>query len=148
MQQRIDYPKVAPEVYRRMYALSEYVEKSGLDHKLMELVKIRVSQINGCAFCLDMHSHDARKGGETEQRIYCLPAWRELPFYTDAERVALELAEELTHLPTHHVEDGLFAKLREHWDEKGIVDLVGAIIAINGWNRLAVTMRSQPPVRG
>lgn len=148
MQQRIDVTKTAPELYRRIYQVSEYVAKSGLDHKLMELVKIRASQINGCAFCLDMHTYDARKAGETEQRIHCLPAWREVPFYTDAERVALELTEELTQLPAHHVEDELFAKLREHWDDKGICDLIGSIISINAWNRLSVAVRNMPPVRG
>lgn len=147
LEQRIDYTKAAPELYRRMLNLSQYTSENGLDYKLVELVKIRVSQINGCGFCLDMHAHDTRSKGETEQRIYCLPAWREVPLYSEAERVALELAENLTQLSTHHISDELFDRLRKHWDEKGIVDLVGAIIMINSWNRLSVAMRSMPPVR-
>lgn len=95
-----------------------------MDKKLLELVKIRVSQQNGCAYCLDMHTHETRQEGESQQRIYCLPAWREAPLYSDAERAALELAEAVTLLPTHRVSDELFGRLRVHWDEKGICDLV------------------------
>ena len=148
LEQRIDYTKVAPELFRRMLNLQQYTSEAGLDFKLVELVKIRVSQLNGCAYCLDMHTHETRSKGETEQRIYCLAAWREAPLYSDAERVALELAETLTLLPSSHVSDELFVRLRQHWDDKGICDLVGAIIMINSWNRLAVSMRSMPPIRG
>lgn len=148
LEQRIDYSKAAPELLRRMLNLQQYTSEAGLDYKLVELVKIRVSQLNGCAYCLDMHTHETRSKGETEQRIHCLAAWREAPLYSDAERVALELAETLTLLPSRHVSDELFARLRQHWDDKGICDLVGAIIMINSWNRLAVSLRSLPPIRG
>lgn len=147
LEQRIDYTKAAPELFKRMLNMEQYISSAGLDYKLVKLVKIRVSQLNGCAYCLDMHTHETRSKGETEQRIYCLSAWREAPLYSDAERVALELAETLTLLPSSHVSDELFGRLRKHWDEKGIVDLVGAIMMINSWNRLAVSMRSLPPIR-
>ncbi|MFD0672897.1 carboxymuconolactone decarboxylase family protein [Cohnella sp. GCM10027633] len=147
MQQRIDYVKVAPGLFQHILQLEQYIRGAGLDKKLLELVKIRVSQINGCAYCLDMHTHETRQGGESEQRIHCLPAWREAPIYSEQERLALELAEVVTLLPSNRVSDELFGRLREHWDEKGICDLVGAIITINSWNRLAVSMGNVPPIR-
>ena len=143
MQQRIDYKQVAPDGYRMMLGLEAYVRRSGIEHPLLELVKTRVSQINGCAYCLDMHTQDARAGGETEQRLHVLAAWREAPFYSDRERAALAWAEALTEISVNGVTDALYAEVRRHFDEKALVDLTLAIVAINGWNRLAISFRSQ-----
>jgi AhpD family alkylhydroperoxidase len=143
MQQRIDYKKVAPEAYKAMQGIEAYVRGSGLEHSLLELVKTRVSQINGCAHCLDMHTKEARAAGETEQRLHLLPAWREAPFYSDRERAALAWAEAVTQISTNGVPDELYAEVRRHFDEKALVDLTLAIVGINGWNRLAVSFRSE-----
>jgi AhpD family alkylhydroperoxidase len=143
MQQRIDYKKVAPEAYKAMQGIEAYVRGSGLEHSLLELVKTRVSQINGCAHCLDMHTKEARAAGETEQRLHLLPAWREAPFYSDRERAALAWAEAVTQISTNGVTDELYAEVRRHFDEKALVDLTLAIVGINGWNRLAVSFRSE-----
>jgi AhpD family alkylhydroperoxidase len=152
MRQRIDYRKVAPNAYKAMLAIENYVRDSGLDHALLELMKTRVSQINGCAHCLDMHTKEARASGETEQRLHVLAAWRDAPFYSGRERAALAWAEALTQISTHAISDELFAEARDHFGEKGLVDLTLAIIAINGWNRLAVPFRAETgsyqPVRG
>jgi AhpD family alkylhydroperoxidase len=126
-----------------MLGLEAYVRGSGIEHSLLELVKTRVSQINGCAYCLDMHSQDARAAGETEQRLHVLAAWREAPFYSDRERAALAWAEALTEISVNDVTDELYAEVRQHFDEKALVDLTLAIVAINGWNRLALPFRSQ-----
>jgi AhpD family alkylhydroperoxidase len=126
-----------------MLGLEAYVRGSGIEHSLLELVKTRVSQINGCAYCLDMHSQDARAAGETEQRLHVLAAWREAPFYSDRERAALAWAEALTEISVNDVTDELYAEVRQHFDEKALVDLTLAIVAINGWNRLAIPFRSQ-----
>jgi AhpD family alkylhydroperoxidase len=142
MKERIDYKKVAPEAFKVMLSIEAYVRGSGLEDSLLELVKTRVSQINGCAHCLDMHTKDARAAGETEQRLYLLPAWREAPFYSDRERAALVWAEALTQISTNDVPDELYAEVRHHFDEKALVDLTLAIIGINGWNRLAVPFRA------
>ena len=143
MKQRIDYKKVAPEAYKAMQGIEAYVRGSGLEHSLLELVKTRVSQINGCAHCLDMHTKEARAAGETEQRLHLLPAWREAPFYSDRERAALAWAEAVTQISTNGVPDELYAEVRHHFDEKALVDLTLAIVGINGWNRLAVSFRSE-----
>ena len=143
MQQRIDFIKVAPEVYKAMSGLGACVNNSGLERSLLELVKTRASQINGCAFCLDMHTLDARAQGETEQRLYLLPAWREAPFYTDRERAALEWTEALTRVAESQVPDEVYATARQPFSEKELVDLSLAIVAINGWNRLAIAFRKQ-----
>jgi AhpD family alkylhydroperoxidase len=143
MKERIDYKKVAPDAYKAMQGIETYVRRSGLEHSLLELVKTRVSQVNGCAHCLDMHTKEARAAGETEQRLYLLPAWREAPFYSDRERAALVWAEALTQISTNDVPDELYAEVRRHFDEKALVDLTLAIIGINGWNRLAVPFRSE-----
>ena len=143
MEQRLDYPKLAPEAVRALYGLEGYLAKSGLEPSLRELVKIRSSQINGCAYCIDMHTKDARAAGETEQRIYALSAWRETPFFTDRERAALAWTEALTHIGDG-VPDALFAATREHFAEKEIVDLTWAVAAINAWNRVAISMRAVP----
>ncbi|MGH8278383.1 MAG: carboxymuconolactone decarboxylase family protein [Gammaproteobacteria bacterium] len=139
---RLDYGKASPDGLKAMLNLQQYVEKSGLEHPLMELVKMRASQINGCAFCLDMHSKDARAAGETEQRLYALNAWRETPFYSDRERAALAWTEALTRI-RNGVSDELYAEVRKHFNEKEIADLTLCIIAINGWNRLAIPFRTK-----
>ncbi len=143
MTQRIDYRTASPAAFKAMLELETCVRDAGLDPALLELVKTRVSQINGCAHCLDMHARDARRGGESDQRLDVLAAWREAgDLYSAPERAALALAEAVTQLSTHDVDDALYAQVREHFDEKGCVDLLLAIIAINGWNRLAVPLRT------
>ncbi len=120
------------------------VHRSGLEESLLELVKTRASQINGCAWCLDMHTKDARARGETEQRLYLLSAWREAPFYSARERAALAWTEAVTQIATtHDVPDAVYAEAREHFDEKALVDLTLAIVAINGWNRMNVAFRTE-----
>lgn len=150
MTQRIDFGKVAPQAMTAMRGLESYARHSGLAPSLLELVRMRVSQINGCAFCLDMHSKDARAHGETEQRLHVLSAWREAPFYSDRERAALEWAEAVTCVADGHVPDAVYQPVRQHFSERELVDLTIATIAINGWNRLAIPFRSpvggyQPP---
>lgn len=140
MTQRIDYKTVVPEAYQAMLGVERYVQRSGLDHILLELVKTRVSQINRCAHCLDAHTRKARAAGETEQRLHVLAAWRESTLYTDRERAALAWAEALTQISTQETSDQLFAEARKHFDEKALVDLTMAIVAINGWNRLTVSL--------
>ncbi|MDR6549610.1 carboxymuconolactone decarboxylase family protein [Paenibacillus qinlingensis] len=139
MEIRLDYTKVRPESLQTLLKLEGYVKKSGLDPKLVELIKLRASQINGCAYCLDMHSKDARAMGETEQRIYLLNAWREAPFYTESERAALALTEAVTQISNGGVSEELFEKVRRHFDEEQFVDLIMAINAINAWNRIAIS---------
>lgn len=129
-----------------MSALNRYVEHCGLEPLLLELVKMRASQLNGCAYCLDMHSKDARALGESEQRLYCLDAWRETPFYSERERAALLWTEELTLLSQTHARDAVFEEVRQHFSEEEMVNLTLAIIVINGWNRLAVGFRSTPGI--
>jgi AhpD family alkylhydroperoxidase len=140
MEIRIQYYDVAPEALKIMMEMEKYLGATKIEPKLRELVKIRVSQINGCAFCLNMHTNDARKLGETEQRLYCVSAWEDCDFYTDAEKVALELSEHLTVVPTKRVPDELYKRVREYFDEKDYVDLVFMIIQINSWNRLSISM--------
>ncbi|MCO5055150.1 carboxymuconolactone decarboxylase family protein [Thermomonas sp.] len=145
MTQRLDYGALAPAAMQAMIALQRHVENSGLEPPLLELVKMRASQINGCAYCLDMHSKDARAAGETEQRLYLLDAWREAPFYNDRERAALAWTEALTRIAgSHGVSDALYEEARKQFSEKELTDLTYAIIAINGWNRLAIPFRSEP----
>ena len=140
---RIDY-NVAPGAYKAMLGLETYVRQSGLEPSLLELVKLRASQINGCAYCIDMHTKDARAGGETEQRLYALSAWRETPFYTDRERAALAWTEAVTQVAEGHVPDEVYELARQHFTEKELVDLTLGIVAINGWNRLAISFRTVP----
>lgn len=141
---RIKYATVAPGALKAMGALEAYVGQSGLERPLVELVKLRASQINGCAYCIDMHTKDARAAGESEQRLYGLTAWRETPFYTDRERAALAWTEAVTQVADGHVPDDVFEQAREQFGEKELVDLTTAIVAINGWNRLAISFRSVP----
>lgn len=141
MERRLNYGKAAPGAARAMYALHKYVEESGLEHSLLELIKTRASQLNGCAYCIDMHTKDARAQGETEQRLYGLSAWHEAPFYTDRERAALAWTEAVTLVSETHVPDDVYAQAHAQLTEAELVNLTMAVIAINGWNRLAISFR-------
>ncbi len=145
MSGRFDYETVAPAAYEAMRGVERYVRACGLERSLIELVKIRASQLNGCAYCLDMHAKDARAAGESEQRIYVLPAWREAPFYSERERAALAWTEALTRVGPEGVPDALYERARRAFNEVELVNLTMAIIAINGWNRLSVAFRSPEP---
>jgi len=140
---RIEYAAVAPGALRAMYGLEEYVRQSGLEHELLELVKLRASYVNGCAYCVDMHTKDARAAGETEQRLYGVAVWHETPFFTPRERAALAWTEAVTDIARGAVSDELYASTREHFTEVELVNLTMAVIAINGWNRLAITFQPE-----
>jgi AhpD family alkylhydroperoxidase len=144
MKSRLDLAKVDPKAYQAMAALETYMHHSGLEKPLLELVKMRASQINECAYCLDMHSKDARAAGETEQRLYELNAWRETPFYSDRERAALAWTESLTLVSETHVPDDVFEEVKKYFSEAEIVALTMAVVAINGWNRIAIATRAVP----
>jgi AhpD family alkylhydroperoxidase len=144
MAERIDYSKVAPGGYRAMAGLEKYVRESGLERSLLELVKLRASQINGCAYCLDMHWKDARARGESEQRLYGLDAWRETSYYTERERAALAWTEAVTQIASNHVPDELYEQVRPYFSEEELVNLTLAVVTINGWNRLAISFRTEP----
>ena len=144
MEQRIDLTKHALDAQKSLYALEKYIANSGLDHKLIHLLKMRASQINGCAYCIDMHSKDSRALGESEQRLYELNAWREAPFYTDRERAALEWTESLTLVSQTHVPDEVYESVKKHFNEKEIVDLSILVSLINVWNRLAISALTLP----
>jgi len=145
MTKRFAPAEAAPAAYKAMLSLEQYVRGSGLDGKLLELVKVRASQINGCAYCLDMHTKDARAHGETEQRLYGLSAWREAPYYSDRERAALEWTEAVTRLGAEGVPDDVFATAHAAFSDVDLVNLTMALIAINGWNRIAIAFRSPEP---
>ena len=140
MNRKINYKKISPDAFNLLIKSEEYMKDSSLDPMLLELIKIRVSQINGCAFCLNMHTEDARKMGESERRIYLLNAWRDTAIYSDKEKAALEFAESLTQISTNPVSDQHFEKIKDHFSEREIVDLVVAINNINSWNRLNITL--------
>ena len=140
---RLDYRSVLPEALQAMTGLEKTVSRSGLEPELLELVKMRASQLNGCAHCLDMHSKDARARGESEQRLHVLAAWREAPFFSERERAALAWCEALTLLPQTGAPDEVYAELESHFDEQERVALTLAIVAINGWNRFAVGFRAE-----
>jgi len=143
MQERFQYSKAYPEAYKAMLALSQAVEKTGLTPQLIDLVNYRVSQLNGCAFCLDMHSKDLRARGETEQRMYMISAWREVPhLYNDRERAALAWAEAVTRLEDGQVPDELYEIARQEFSQAELVQLTLAIVVINGWNRFNVAFRT------
>jgi AhpD family alkylhydroperoxidase len=145
MQPRIDAQKAGPAAIQAMSALDGYIRKSSrLEPSLLELVKMRASQINGCAYCLDMHSKDARAHGESEQRLYTLNAWRETPFFTDRERAALAWTEAVTLISQGHAPDEVYEEVRQRFSEEEIVNLTLAIVAINGWNRVAISFRAVP----
>ena len=147
MQRRLNYAKAFPPAYQAMLALQETVEKSGLEKPLLELVKIRASQINKCAYCLHMHTRDARNAGESEERIYVLAAWRESPLYTERERAALAWTEALTLLPETGAPDDVYAQVAAQFSEPEIVSLTLAIGAINLWNRFGVGFRLVHPYK-
>ncbi|MDH2426609.1 carboxymuconolactone decarboxylase family protein [Sphaerisporangium sp. TRM90804] len=144
MKPRFSLRDTAPEIYQAMRALDAAVEGSGLEPSLIELVKIRASQLNGCAYCIDMHTRDARAGGESEQRVYALTAWHETPFFTPRERAALELTEAATLLPANGVSDELYERTARHFSEGDLVKLIWAIVVINAWNRVAGAARLVP----
>jgi AhpD family alkylhydroperoxidase len=145
MTARLNYPKVAPGAYRALAQVEKYVhDSSGLEKSLLELVKLRASQINGCAYCIDMHTKDARAAGESEQRLYLLSVWREAPLYSDRERAALEWTEAVTLVAQDHVPDEVYERVRLHFTEEELVNLTLAIATINAWNRFAISFRSEP----
>ena len=144
MKARIDITRVNPGVIQSMLGLERQVAQARLDRKLLDLVRMRASQINGCAYCLDMHSKDARAKGETEQRLYGLDAWRETPYYSARERAALEWTEALTLVSESRVPDDVYERVREQFSEDELVHLSLAIVAINGWNRLNIAARTVP----
>lgn len=144
MEPRIKYTEHAQGAIKALYGLEAYLNGSSLEPQLLHLLKFRVSQINGCAYCLDMHSKDLRAGGETEQRLYTLDAWRETPFFTDRERAALEWAESVTQVSVDHVPDEVYERVRKHFDEPELIDLTMAVVAINGWNRVSIAFRTTP----
>ena len=147
MKTRIDFTRISMQSLKPLFALGAQVEASGLEHALLELVKMRSSQLNGCAYCLDMHSKDARAAGETEQRLYLLDAWRETSLYSERERAALAWVEAVTLVSDGHVPDAVYETVKKHFSEKEIVDLTMAIVAINGWNRVAIATRATPQVK-
>jgi AhpD family alkylhydroperoxidase len=140
---RIDYTKVAPGALRAMYGLEKYLAESSIEAPLRDLIKLRASQINGCAYCVDMHWKDARAAGETEQRLYGLIAWREAPYYTERERAALRWTEALTLIAGNHVPDDLYEQTRAQFSEQELVDLTLAAVTINAWNRIAISFRPE-----
>ena len=144
MQPRLNYREIAPDGFKAMAGLEQYLRRSSIEPALLHLVKLRASQINGCAYCIDLHSKDARRGGETEQRLYCLSVWRECPFYTDRERAAFEWTEAVTLITDGHVPDDVFERVRKHFNDKELVDLNYAVAAINAWNRIAIPFRLVP----
>lgn len=144
MSVRIDIAAVAPGALAAMARVERYVHDSGLEPTVVKLVKVRASQLNGCAYCVDMHTKEARAGGETEQRLYALPVWRETPFFSPRERAALTWTEAVTEIGRTGVPDAAYEEARAHFSETELVDLTMAIVAINGWNRLAVSFRKEP----
>ncbi|MGH6645259.1 MAG: carboxymuconolactone decarboxylase family protein [Bradyrhizobium sp.] len=147
MKPRMNYMQAAPDTIKALSALEAQVQASGLEQSLIELVKTRASQINGCAYCINMHTQDARKHGETEQRLYLLNAWRESPVYTDRERAALAWTEAVTRISETHAPDDLYEGVRAQFSEAETVNLTMLIATINAWNRLAIGFRTVPPVR-
>ncbi|MEK3751210.1 carboxymuconolactone decarboxylase family protein [Paenibacillus sp. FSL E2-8871] len=144
MEQRMDLAGEIPAAYKAMMGLEAFVQSTGMEKSLLELIKIRASQINGCAFCIDMHTKDARKAGESEQRIYMLNAWREAPFYSDEERAVLALTESVTLVTQGHVPVDVYSEAERHFDTKRLGEIIMAIVTINAWNRIAITTRMMP----
>jgi AhpD family alkylhydroperoxidase len=143
----MNFMQAAPDTVKALMALEAHIQGSGLEQSLIELVKTRASQINGCAYCINMHTSDARKHGETEQRLYLLNAWREAPAYSERERAALAWTEAVTLIADTHAPDDLYAEVRKHFSEAETVNLTMLIATINAWNRLAISFRAVPPVR-
>jgi AhpD family alkylhydroperoxidase len=144
MKARLNYAKVAPGIYEAMDALDQYLASCSVEESLLHLVRLRASQINGCAYCLDMHWKDLRAIGEAEQRLYSLDAWRECPYYTDRERAALAWTEAATLITNGHVSDAVHETVRPHFSEKELGDLTLAVASINAWNRLSIAARLVP----
>ena len=144
MPARLNYAKAFPEGVHAVLNLEKVIRSSGLEPALLELVKIRASQINGCAYCLDMHTKDARAAGETEQRLYTLSAWQEAPFYTPRERAALAWTEAITNIQQGHAPDPVYEEVRKQFSEDEMVKLTLAIAQINTWNRIAIGFRAEP----
>ena len=150
MQPRLDVTKLGAGAFKAMLGLEAYLAQSSIPPALKHLLKLRASQINGCAYCIDMHWKDARAAGESEQRLYGLDAWAESPYYTDRERAALAYVESVTRVADTHVPDDVFDRVRSHFSDQEVVDLTWLAVAINGWNRIAIALRSpagtyQPP---
>lgn len=144
MNQRVDFYKSSPEAIKAMVGLEQRIGRSSLEKGLVELVRLRASQINGCAYCMDMHSADARKAGEDERRLATVSAWKETPFFSDRERAALAWTESLTLVSHDHVPDGLWDAVKPHFTEEEITDLTLLVVAINGWNRFSIAFRKMP----
>jgi AhpD family alkylhydroperoxidase len=144
MDKRIDYYSASKEALEAMLSLEKAVTRLGLEPQLLELVKLRASQINGCAFCVDLHTREAREGGETERRLYAVPVWRETPFFTERERAALAWTEALTLIADTHAPDADYALLAAHFNKKEMTDLTLAIVTINAWNRFGIGFRKMP----
>ena len=144
MRERLNYGKVAAGIYEAMDALDQYVGGCGLENSLLHLVRLRASQVNGCAYCLDMHWKDLRALGEAEQRLYSLDAWRECPYYTERERAALLWTEAVTRITEGHVPDDVHEQVRAHFNQKELSDLTLAVATINAWNRLSIAARLVP----
>jgi len=144
MEPRIDYLKSARGAYHALLGIEHYLQQCGLEESLQNLIKLRVSQINGCAYCIDMHWKDLRAAGEAEQRLYGLDAWEESPYYTERERAALTWAESVTNIQEGHVPDGVFERVKEFFNDKELADLTLAVTAINSWNRLSIAARTVP----
>lgn len=147
MKPRMNFYQAAPESIKALTAVESQIQSTGFEQPLIELVRTRASQINGCAFCINMHTQDARKHGETEQRLYLLNAWREAPLYTDRERAALAWTEAVTLISETHVPDEVYEELRKNFSEAEAVNLTILIGTINAWNRLAISFRAVPPVK-
>ena len=145
-QPRLDVRKVNPDLYKAMAGLQNYVDNSGLERKLLDLVKIRASQINGCAYCIVMRTNDARKHGESDEWMHLLNAWHEAPVFSARERAALGWTDAVTKIGDRHVPDEIYDEARRHFSEKELVDLTAAVIAINAWNRAAIAIRATPQV--
>ncbi|CAM5596167.1 AhpD family alkylhydroperoxidase [Aquamicrobium terrae] len=147
MKPRLDYYSKVPELMKAQLALNKAVEESGLERSLLHLVKLRASQINGCSYCVDMHAHEARTDGESEQRLYLVAAWKESPLFTERERAAFAWTEAVTEISQNGVSDALYAEAREQFSEEDLVKLTMAVAVINTWNRLSVTFHAIHPVR-
>ena len=143
MKPRIDFKNIPVDALKGMYQLEHFIHHSGIEERLVHLIKMRASQINGCAYCLDMHSKDARALGESEQRLYLLDAWEESPFYSDRERAALALTDAMTKITEGHVPDAVWEHAKSRFNEQELIALVVTITTINAWNRLAITVRSE-----
>ena len=144
MQERINYTTAAPGTYKAMFGLERYLRECGLEEQLLHLIKLRASQLNGCAYCIDMHWKDLVAGGEVEQRLYSLDAWRECPYYTERERAALAWTEAVTQITSGHVPDAVYDEVSAQFNAKELADLTLAVATINAWNRLAISARTAP----